>query len=131
MIYQFATEVIIWLGEREVEDELGEWLQGIYQRTVVYNDWSDDSKSQFLVDRYIDGYETLRAQYTGPMNQKRDVYGAFCLIWLLSQGRKSTDIPFYHTKSFTNRFRMEWATQVSEGLRAIMQRNWVCIKPSA
>ncbi|KAH7378446.1 heterokaryon incompatibility protein-domain-containing protein [Phaeosphaeria sp. MPI-PUGE-AT-0046c] len=125
MIYQFADEVIIWLGEKEVEDELGEWLQGIHSRTVVYNDWSDYDTSRALVDRYVHSYEMLRDDmHTGPVTQKRDIYGAFCLIWLLSHNYKSTEIPFYHAKSFTNRFRMDWASQVSEGLRAIMQRSW-------
>ncbi|KAH7076603.1 heterokaryon incompatibility protein-domain-containing protein [Paraphoma chrysanthemicola] len=124
MIYQSAAEVVIWLGEREVDDELGEWLQGINQRTVVYSDWNNDNRSQSLVKHYINSYKTLQDNYSGPVTQKRDVYGAFCLIWLLSQGIKSKEIPFYHEKSFTNRFRLAWASQVSDGLRTIMRRNW-------
>jgi hypothetical protein len=98
---------------------------------IAYYDWSDDVSAKALVEHYINSYEQLSTNSTGAIMQRRDVYGAFCLVWLLSRGQKSTDIPFYHASSFTqgfiNRFRMEWATQVSEGLRAIMGRNWVRI----
>jgi len=123
-IYRQASEVIIWLGEQEREDEVGDWLHGIFQRVVVYTDWSDDAASRILVDRYIDGYNQLQSSSEGPMLKKRDVYGAFCLIWLLSQSIPSTDIAFYHAV-FTTPFRFEWAAQVSQGLRAIMDRTWV------
>jgi GNAT superfamily N-acetyltransferase len=128
-IYERASEVIIWLGEREVEDELGEWLKGIYSRTVVYFDWDSDKVARALVDRYIDMYRMLRDTHKGPMTQRRDIYGTYCLIWLLAQGHKSADIVFYNNNVFTDDFRMEWAMQVSEGLRAIMARDWVCTAP--
>jgi len=38
-IYCHASEVIIWLGKGKSDDEIGEWLQGIYQRTMVYTDF--------------------------------------------------------------------------------------------
>lgn len=35
-IHQRAFEVVILLGERGQEDELGEWYQGIYSQPVQY-----------------------------------------------------------------------------------------------
>ena len=129
-IYQRAVEVVIWLGERRQEDELGEWLQGTYSRAVQHLDWSSHQTAKACVSRYINEYCILRDGYHGPICQKTDVFGAFCLIWLLAQGRKPSDIVFYHSDSYvalsTSRFRTEWAAQVTQGLRSIMTRNWVC-----
>ncbi|KAF3051840.1 hypothetical protein E8E11_008344 [Didymella keratinophila] len=148
IIYQRASEVIIWLGEREPEDELGEWLQGQYLLAVQYFDWGVPRRAEELVDRYITRYCMLRDEYHerdeyhGLNNPKTDIYGAFCLLWLLSQGSDSTHVVFYHdtsvfsddtsitTQSFTRaltegRFRADWAAQVTKGLRAIMARSWV------
>ncbi|KAH6629590.1 heterokaryon incompatibility protein-domain-containing protein [Boeremia exigua] len=123
-IYEGASEVVIWLGERETQDELGEWLQGAYSRTVVNLDFSSVEVARSLVNQYIAGFKMLRDEYNGPVVQKTDVYGAFCLVWLLAQGYNPSDIVFYHNSMFKNRFRMEWAAQVSEGLKAIMARDW-------
>jgi hypothetical protein len=125
MIYRFAEEVIIWLGEEDTEDDLGEMLQGTHPSTIAGTDWREYDISQSLVDRYIRNYETLRERNSSFMRHKRDVYGAFCLIWLLSQGYSLPEIPFYHTNTFTNKFQMGWMIRVSEGLRAVMERNWV------
>lgn len=125
MIYRFAEEVIIWLGEKDAEDDLGESLRETHSSTIAESDWSEHNTAQSLVDRYIGDYETLSETSSGFMTHKRDVYGAFCLIWSLSQGISLTNIPFYHTNTFTNRFHMGWMIRVSEGLRAILERNWV------
>jgi hypothetical protein len=41
--YRHAPRLDIWLGERELDDELGEWLQGIYQRAVIYTIYIDSA----------------------------------------------------------------------------------------
>jgi hypothetical protein len=122
-IYQQAEEVIIWLGEREFEDELGEWLQGIFQRTEIKFTWYDDDTSRQAAEAYLGAFNRLESS-TRAIRPKRDIYGAFCLIWLLSQGKRSTEIKFYHG-AITNQFRTAWAAQVVQGLRTIMTRNWV------
>lgn len=143
-IYSLADSVVIWLGDRAVDDEMGEWLQGPLQRTVVFTDWSDGEQCEALVTKYQAGYRKLKTSSTGPLRRRSDIFGAFCLIWVLAQGRQPADIEFYHSflteprqsgqlhiyerGSKTQRFTYEWTAQVSQGLRAIMNRNWVtCI----
>jgi hypothetical protein len=127
-IYRQASEVIIWLGECQIEDELGEWLQGIFQRVVTQCAWYDDERSRHMAEAYLEGFAKLESSRPKAIRPKIDVFGAFCMMWLLSQGKRSTEISFYHS-ALANRFRTEWAAQVIQGLRAIMARNWVRLHP--
>lgn len=124
-IYRHASQVDIWLGEKYDDDELGEWLQGIYARTVVHTDWQHDEQSRHLVDQYLEGYKNLAHSDKSPLRQCNDVYGAFCLIWLLAQGTRLADVEFYDNTTWSNIFKFRWTTQVSKGLRAILDRTWV------
>jgi hypothetical protein len=58
-IYQRASEVIIWLGQRVPEEELGEWLQRKYTQAVQYLDWSLPGTARDYASRYIEDYCAL------------------------------------------------------------------------
>lgn len=125
-IYCHASEVVIWLGERGERDELGEWLQGIRQRTVSYTDWHEDNRSAGLVDKYRAGYRQLSQTSDAALYPRNDVYVAFCLVLLLGRGHRPEDIEFARSSILDP---SQWYKQVSDGLRTIMDRNWVSKSP--
>jgi hypothetical protein len=118
-IYETSEEVVIWLGERSSHDNLGEQLPADvsdHQATTYvpsYIDWYGDERDRrkwnfFLIEQNRRDSLDVRI---------RNVFGAFCIIWLLSIGVVASEI--VHLRHLSQ------SAAIINGLHAIMERHWV------
>jgi hypothetical protein len=117
-IYEKSREVIIWLGERRESDQLEEWwrdqrvAQPVERACLI--EWYDDERDLPKVDPYLQAFKNTS---TFSSTRPRDVYGAFCIIQLLSQGVAPANIHFLRHVSL--------AAGVVAGIWALMSQSWV------
>jgi hypothetical protein len=117
-IYEKSREVIIWLGERSKNDDLGEWWQDQrpaqpMERACLI-EWYDDERDLPKVDPYVQAFKST-SMFSFPGT--KDIYGAFCTIHLLSQGVAPANIHFLRHLSL--------AGGVVSGIWALMSQSWV------
>jgi hypothetical protein len=118
-IYQSSEEVVIWLGERGTHDILGEHL------FTYGNDCSATTSDASYIDWFGDQRDTqmwelfLAEQKRGDAFdvRTRNVFGAFCIIWLLSVGVVASNI--VHLRHLSE------SANIINGLHAIMEQHWV------
>ena len=124
-IYEQSSEVVIWLGQRAEHDDVGEWLANQWQqdeRTACH--WNNDESDRIRVDAYVKRFKDYQEDESSIHPKGQDVFGAFCLLYQMSQGDPSSKIEFYHTAYRTMK-QTNWAAHISEGLFSILARSWV------
>lgn len=118
-IYAKASEVIIWLGIRGRDEDLGERMEldasdtkseDVNRRIRFYGDERDTEK----LESYL--YQRMQAKQ-GPSIGAIDVYGAFCVISLLSQNVPASKIWYLR--------HLDHSPPIMRGLIAIMCKSWV------
>jgi hypothetical protein len=125
-IFANCNEVIIWLGVRGREDDLGQWADGITladdgdyedldRRVKFYGDIRDLSKLQPYLAHISSGQRNLSSEV-------RDVYGAFCVISMLAQGMPASKLWYLR--------HLDHSPPIMRGLAAIIEKPWVSPKPS-
>ena len=119
-IYGNSEEVVIWLGECGAGDDLGDsLLHTIKGRSVdrIKDDlarieWYGDDRDKPKVEAYVN---SVRAKSRSPGT--RDIFGAFCVIYILSAHVPASQIP--HLR------HMDYSMPIFRGLYAIMDQSWV------
>lgn len=118
-IYAGSSEVIIWLGIRGTGDDLGEFVdrggdnsEDVGQRIRFSGDERDVDK----LDSYL---SQLAARKQALSPEARDIYGAFCVISMLSQGVLASKIWYLR--------HLDHSPPITRGLQAIMRKSWVSI----
>jgi hypothetical protein len=117
-IYESSEEVVIWLGDRGFYDDLGEQLLGgvsdhpTTPYAVSYLNWYGDERDRPEWELFI--IEQQRGSFDVGT---RNVFGAFCIIWLLSIGVVASNI--VHLRHLS-----QSATLIN-GMHAIMEQYWV------
>ncbi|KAK3983898.1 heterokaryon incompatibility protein-domain-containing protein [Cladorrhinum sp. PSN332] len=107
-IYQHSQEVAIWLGEKSGQDAVGENIKWRGMSPCV--DWAGDERDE----KYWNGF---LARETKPSRETNDVFGAFCIFWLLAIGVDALKIkPLRHMGEQSN--------TILNGLQAIMEQKW-------
>ena len=114
-IYESSEEVVIWLGDQDEHDDVGEWYS---QRDMAtseswYIDWFGDERDEskwhlFIAEQYDDKGSDIRVN---------NVFGAFCIIWLLAVGIDASNI--VHLRHLTN------SAPLLNGLHSLMAKHWV------
>jgi hypothetical protein len=117
-IYEKSREVIIWLGEGSKYDRFEERGRGqrpaqLTKRARVI-EWYDDERDSAKVDSYSQAFENISLFSS---TSAKEVYGAFCTIYLLSRGVPPRNIRFLNYLSL--------ATDTVSGLKALMSETWV------
>ena len=117
-IYEKSREVIIWLGEGSKYDRFEERGRGqrpaqLTKRARVI-EWYDDERDSAKVDSYSQAFENISLFSS---TSAKEVYGAFCTIYLLSRGVAPVNIHFLK--------RLPLATDVMSGIKALMSETWV------
>jgi len=128
-IYRNSEEVIIWLGESSIQDDLGQaLLPEIYPHRaptrsspptddhLVTVEWFGDERDRPKLAAYI---KSVAAEARSVLRSPgmRDIFGAFCVVYLLSQHVPASEI--WHLRHF------EYSTPIIRGLYALMDQQWV------
>ena len=128
-IYRSSEEVIIWLGEAGTSDDVGQALLPAISPTppralasppdedqLTPIDWSGDERDRPKVAAYV---RSVAAKASSPMlsSGRRDIFGAFAIIYLLSERVPASEIK--HLR------HIEYSTPIVRGLYAIMEMPWV------
>lgn len=124
-IYENSCEIAIWLGEQRRLDAFGEFAN-ITEECV--NDvqlekepieWHDDERDRPMIEAYLRAFARVEPDLVSldDKDEVADMFGAFCLIRLLSQGTLSKDIAFF--------CHIYWGGAVIRALWAIMKLPWV------
>lgn len=115
-IYEKATLVIIWLGEMAANDDWGEALLptlNLDQLTKWFGDKRYKPKWEAFVER-----QERRVRQKELNVLSRDIFGAFCILWLLSVGVEASNIN--HLRHIAE------SVTIVNGLQAFMEQSWVC-----
>lgn len=124
-IYGNSSEVVIWLGEKDVSDDLGEsfWpsktdrtLGRMPEGNVARVEWYGDDRDLFKLNAYV---SSVSSRSSSPNGKIRDVFGAFCVLYLLSMGVPATEI--VHLR------HIQYSRPIVSGLHAIMDKSWVSL----
>lgn len=133
-IYENSEEVVIWLGEKEAVDMLAAQKLDQVGTLEFYNlgqrriEWcseenNDDSLKVRCYTQVFENSKKMTYSLADIFGEDTfgegsvDIFGAFCLIYQLSQGVRSTDIAFFR--------HITWAGGVARALWAIMDLPWV------
>jgi hypothetical protein len=125
-IYEKSEEVSIWLGEGTEHDDMGDDVMVLREPTGIprpYLDWKGDSSDKPLWDCFL---QRQKARQGTISMETRDVFGAFCVLWLLSVGVNASEN--MHLRHIAQ------STTILNGLDAIRERPWVsreCPLPGA
>jgi hypothetical protein len=126
-IYQRSTQVIIWLGVSGPNDDLGEWLlsvmannneQGIDENHVF--EWHGDDRDVPKIQAYVS--EAATSQRPIFSEDSTDVFGAFFVLYVLSQGVSASKILHLRhaghalpiLRAFNVLMRQKWVSSGSE-----------------
>lgn len=116
-IYANCTEVIIWLGIRGRSDDLGESMEvddseeeDAGRRVRFHGDERDLGKLNSYLYQLSNGLRKLTPE-------SRDVYGAFCVISMLSQGVLPSKIWYLR--------HLDHSPPIFKGMTTIMEKSWV------
>ena len=111
-IYMKSIETLIWLGDQKAHDDMGNLKRiDLFEPMVWYGNARDSKRlSRYDTGSHIDKLYLAR---------KHDVYGAFCLISLLSQGVPIQDIAFLECDQTRDR--------VFAAMAMFMQLPWVSL----
>jgi hypothetical protein len=111
-IYRMSSEVVIWLGARGENDDLGEDLLG---RTAMNGiDWCGDDRDRDKWEGFVARQKDRQKSFDV---QRSDVFGAFCVLWLLAIEVKASEI--VHLRHISE------STGLINGLQRIMDQSWV------
>jgi len=124
-IYGNSEEVVIWLGECGSGDDLGDSLQptikgrsvdGIREDDLARIEWYGDDRDGPKLAAYVN---SVLAKSRSPSLSPgtRDIFGAFCVIYILSAHVPASQIP--HLR------HIDYSTPIFRGLYAIMDQSWV------
>lgn len=114
-IYSKSEEVIIWLAEPSEQDELGEELMtALTPNTPAPINWYGDERDKPKWDLFL---STRKSRQQSFNIHTRDIFGAFCVLWLLSIGVRASDI--IHLRHISQSFG------IINGLQAILEKSWV------
>ncbi|KAK0652628.1 heterokaryon incompatibility protein-domain-containing protein [Cercophora newfieldiana] len=115
-IYARSEEVAIWLGAAQENDLMGgDVLPEITPEAPPYVDWhgKDIEQDKALWEAFVARQKSR--QDTMDIRQ-RDIFGAFCILWLLSVGVEAAHI--IHLRHIGQ------SITILNGLDAIMQQSW-------
>ncbi|KAI8951836.1 heterokaryon incompatibility protein-domain-containing protein [Xylaria longipes] len=124
-IYQNSSEVLIWLGERGPNDDMGDWIQEIAgmgggtpgdthgNPNIV--EWSGDEEDVPKLKAYFSSTldEETALKFEG---ERCDIFGAFCILHLLASGIPVDKI--WHLR------HVGYSASIVKGLDAIMKKAW-------
>ncbi|KAK0619562.1 heterokaryon incompatibility protein-domain-containing protein [Immersiella caudata] len=115
-IYERSEEVSIWLGAAQENDMMGgDVLPELTPEAPPYVDWQgkdieqDKALWEAFVVRQKSHQDTMDIRY-------RDIFGAFCILWLLSVGVEAAHI--IHLRHIGQ------SITILNGLDAIMEQSW-------
>ncbi|KAK4230729.1 heterokaryon incompatibility protein-domain-containing protein [Podospora fimiseda] len=110
-IYQKSEEVVIWLGEKARQDDVGKDALGAPQPgdPPSFIDWAGDSRDQNYWYAFLARQDKINPGV-------RDIFGAFCVLWLLSIGVETLEIK--HLRHIAQ------SVTILNGLGAIMEQSW-------
>ncbi|KAI1427448.1 heterokaryon incompatibility protein-domain-containing protein [Xylaria sp. FL1777] len=124
-IYQNSSEVLIWLGESGLDDDMGDWiwenesadgdgLRGTHDQPNVVQWFGNERDIPKLKAYFSSASEEKRAQR---FDDKRcDIFGTFCVLHLLASGVPVNKI--WHLR------HVSYSTNIVNGLNAIMEKAW-------
>ena len=129
-IYQFCGEVLIWLGESGLHDDMGEWiwgnnrgdagdiLRGIQDNPNLVR-WSGDKDDIPKMKAYFSATSEDRALRFD--DNRCDIFGTFCVLHLLASGVPVDKI--WHLR------HVSYSASIINGLNVIMEKAWVSLHP--
>ncbi|KAH8880475.1 hypothetical protein GQ53DRAFT_736819 [Thozetella sp. PMI_491] len=113
-IYSKSQEVVIWLAEPSENDDLGEeWATALTPNTAARIDWFGDRRDRAKWELFLERQQDRQRSFNV---HTRDIFGAFCVLWLLSIGVKASDI--IHLRHISQ------SVGIINGLQAIMEKSW-------
>jgi hypothetical protein len=113
-IYSNSEEVVIWLAEPSEHDDLGmESAASPTPGTLTRIHWHGDERDRPKWDLFL--ARQKERQKTMDIHS-RDIFGAFCVLWLLSMGVKAADV--VHLRHISQ------SVGIINGLHAIMEQSW-------
>jgi len=115
-IYEKSDEVAIWLGAGRERDMMGgDVLPGFSPDSPPYVDWQGGNGKQ---DKAL--WEAFVARQKSRQDtmdiRNRDIFGAFCVLWLLNVGVEAAQI--IHLRHIGQ------SVTILNGLDAIMEQSW-------
>jgi len=108
-IYRLSSEVVIWLGARGTNDDLGE-EDGQLPSGI---DWWGDDRDRDKWEAFVARQKNRQKSF----DVRNDVFGAFCVLWLLAVGVKASEI--VHLRHISE------SAGLINGLHKIMEQSWV------
>ena len=114
-IYQRSDAVAIWLGEGAANEDMDEDIIPLpTEDSRPCLDWYGDGRDKQLWDAFIQRQKARQ----GIIDMKtRDIFGAFCVLWLLWIGVEAKDI--MHLRHISQ------STTILNGLDTIGEQSWV------
>lgn len=116
-IYRKSHEVAIWLSEETKHDDVGQdlVLQNLEASGALSCiDWKGDMSDKPLWDTFRQRQETRKDNLD---LRNRDIFGAFCVLWLLSIGVAASEI--MHLRHIAQ------SITILYGIDAIREQPWV------
>ncbi|KAI0522232.1 heterokaryon incompatibility protein-domain-containing protein [Xylaria bambusicola] len=123
-IYQFSSEVLIWLGESGPDDDMGDW---IWENVGTVGDDVRGTHDNPNVVQWFgnkDDIPKLKAYFSATSEDRAlrfddnrcDIFGTFCVFQLLASGVPVDKI--WHLR------HVSYSTSIINGLNAIMKKAW-------
>ncbi|WAO96241.1 Hypothetical protein NCS54_01390900 [Fusarium falciforme] len=121
-IYQNSSEVVIWLGEKGINDDLGDSILPIItgqrlSRTpeddLARVEWYGDDRDLPKLNAYIQSVSKRDSSFNPNI---RDIFGGFCVLYLLSMKIPAAEI--MHLR------HIDYSMPIVKGLYAIMDQSW-------
>ncbi|KAI5917018.1 heterokaryon incompatibility protein-domain-containing protein [Camillea tinctor] len=123
-IYQNSSEVVVWLGASAPRDDVGELLIPLYKELYggdesrtdneIY-EWFGDERDLLKVSLYH-SRPARELRHACGDTQKRDVFGAFCILYALFTG-----VPASHMHILRH---IHDAAPIIQGFGALVEKTW-------
>ncbi|KAI8632749.1 hypothetical protein F5Y19DRAFT_328871 [Xylariaceae sp. FL1651] len=122
-IYQYCSEVLIWLGECGPYDDIGDWIQEKAGDAALRGTHDNPNIIQWFGDKR--DIPKLKAYFSATAEESRkskfeektcDIFGAFCVLHLLASGVPVDEI--WHLR------HVHYSSSIVNGLNAIMTKAW-------
>lgn len=108
-IYANSTEVIVWLGSGSETDASDQ---------PIIEFWDDDRDIQHINNYQERMYSKKQGTLSLAFAHRTDMYGTFCIIWLLAQGLQASKIWWLR--------KPDYAPEIVHGLSSLLEMTWVC-----
>ncbi|KAI0602807.1 heterokaryon incompatibility protein-domain-containing protein [Biscogniauxia sp. FL1348] len=119
-IYQNSSEVVVWLGGSTPRDDVGELLVPLYKELYGGGgddifEWSGDERDLRKVSLYY-SRPARKLRHPGDDTQRRDIFGAFCILYALYTG-----VPASHIHTLRH---LDEAAPIIQGFGALVEKTW-------